>query len=211
MNDMPDFAGFLQRMADEREGAAAEVFDRYADKLVGYARGRMSSKLRQKIDPEEVVQSALKSFFRGPHAALAGQTLAPTDSTDDGTLPCDELWGLLVVITLRKCLKYIKLFGRCRRDLNREVAGPATDEEMDGLLQLIDRQPTPAEEAVLNDTIAKLSEGLTVSECEMLKRRLEGETVAEIAEQCQCGKRTVERLLAKLRDALRAENDASVG
>ena len=214
---MPDddaLRDLLQHVAAEPESAASKLFAQYADRLTGYARRRMSPRLQQKLDPEDIVQSALKSFFRSPHAALADtpqRRKAEQDSSADGSPPTDELWGLLVVITLRKCLKYIKLFGRGRRDLNREAVSRPTDDATDALLQLIDHQPTPAEEAVLNDTIAKLFEGLTESESEMLRLRLEGATVEEIAEQCQCGKRTVERLLAKLRDTLRAANDTSAG
>jgi RNA polymerase sigma factor (sigma-70 family) len=210
MSDDDALRELFHHAAADPESAASKLFAQYADRLTGYARRRMSPRLQQKLDPEDIVQSALKSFFRSPHAAMADEPPPGNNdpnAADDGSPQTDELWGLLVVITLRKCLKYIKLFGRGRRDLNREVTGPATDEATNGLLQLIDRQPTPAEEAVLNDTLAKLSEGLTESECEMLRLRMEGATVDEIAAQCQCGKRTVERLLARLRDSLRNQSD----
>ena len=109
------------------------MFDRYADKLVGYVRGRMSSKLRQKIDPEEIVQSALKSFF-------ADRSSRPRRCTTG--MNCG---GLLVVIMLRKCLDYIEIFGRHRRAINREVSLDAADADASDLFELIDRQPTPAE------------------------------------------------------------------
>lgn len=194
MNEMPDFAGFLQRMADEREGAAAEVFDRYADKLVGYARGRMSSKLRQKIDPEEVVQSALKSFFRRP--------IESSSQMHDW----DELWGLLVVITLRKCLDYIEMFGRHRRAINREVSLDAANADASGVFELIDRQPTPAEAAVFTETIQRLMDGLDEQQQQMLDLRIQGHTVPEIARLANCSPRTVDRLLAQLRDELRQQS-----
>jgi RNA polymerase sigma-70 factor (ECF subfamily) len=43
--------------------AAAELFHRYACRLVGLARSRISSWLQTKIDPEEVMASVFKSFF----------------------------------------------------------------------------------------------------------------------------------------------------
>jgi RNA polymerase sigma-70 factor (ECF subfamily) len=45
------------------EDAATEVFERYAQRLHGLARRHLDTVLKRKVDPEDVVQSAYKSFF----------------------------------------------------------------------------------------------------------------------------------------------------
>jgi DNA-directed RNA polymerase specialized sigma24 family protein len=45
------------------EQAARENFDRFARRLIGLARTRLDRRIRQKIDPEDVVQSVFRSFF----------------------------------------------------------------------------------------------------------------------------------------------------
>src|SRR5438105_1988757 len=70
---------------------ARAVFERFTRRLIGLARSQLDVRLQYKVDPEDVVQSAYKSFFlRYGEGALA-------------TEGWDGLWGMLTVITLRKC------------------------------------------------------------------------------------------------------------
>src|SRR5262249_18756127 len=92
----------MNENADERSGdllarwrqgdqqAAHELFQRYAARLVALARSRLSSKLSHRIEPEDVVQSAYRSFF---------------GDARDGRYDLQrggDLWRLLVAITLNK-------------------------------------------------------------------------------------------------------------
>jgi DNA-directed RNA polymerase specialized sigma24 family protein len=43
--------------------AATEIFDRYVARLMELARRRISPKLGRRVDPDDVVQSAYRSFF----------------------------------------------------------------------------------------------------------------------------------------------------
>src|SRR5262245_22932014 len=54
---------------------------------------QLDANLRQKLDPEDVVQSVLRSFFRRYPSAR----FDPADP--------DALWPLLAQIALRKCLQ----------------------------------------------------------------------------------------------------------
>ena len=54
----------LERIREGDEQAATELFDRYVDRLIELARSRLSPKLARRLDPEDVVQSACRSFFR---------------------------------------------------------------------------------------------------------------------------------------------------
>jgi RNA polymerase sigma-70 factor (ECF subfamily) len=158
---------------------AAEVFRRFAGRLIGLARKRLAGRIQQKVDPEDVVQSVFKSFFRR--------------QADDGfeLESWDSLWSLLVVMTVRKCGHKVELLQAARRDVRREAgAGDSIwSSEVAG------REPTPVEAAALAEQLAELMAELTEREREMLALRLEGYTTAEIAEQVGRTERTVQRLL----------------
>ena len=89
---------------------------RFTHRLVGLARAHLNAQLRQKVDPEDVVQSAYKSFiFRYGDAEL-------------GSNGMDALWSLLTQITLRKCADKARYFQADCRDLTREAASTANDD-----------------------------------------------------------------------------------
>src|SRR5262245_65622580 len=53
----------MARLRSGEDGAAREVFERFAGRLVALTRGRFNRLLARKVDPEDVVQSAFKSFL----------------------------------------------------------------------------------------------------------------------------------------------------
>src|SRR3954470_20415342 len=100
----------------EPGGEERQSFERFTRRLIGLARAHLDGRLRHKIDPEDVVQSAYKSFFlRYGEGALA-------------TEGWDGLWGLLTLITLRKCADRVRYHRAGRRDLAREVSAPAGED-----------------------------------------------------------------------------------
>src|SRR5689334_18910678 len=116
-------------------GAAAgrAAFERFTRRLIGLARNQLDARLHHKVDPEDVVQSAYKSFFlRYGEGALAAEGW-------------DGLWGLLTVITLRKCADRVRYHRAECRDISREAA-PAAD-EAGAWRDAAGREPTP-EQAV---------------------------------------------------------------
>src|SRR5215471_4942691 len=85
------FAKFLAQLRSQDDAAAKEVFERFVHQLVVLARRHIGAGLRHKVDPEDIVQSAYKSFFFRYGA---------------GNLDLDNwnsIWGLLTLITVRKC------------------------------------------------------------------------------------------------------------
>src|SRR4051812_50134846 len=64
MADIPS-AELLARYHDDHDEAAAEeLFRRYSGRLTALARSRLSHALATRVDAEDVVQSAYRSFFR---------------------------------------------------------------------------------------------------------------------------------------------------
>src|SRR6202022_1988105 len=90
--------------------AAAELFQRYADRLIALARSRLSARLARTVDPEDVVHSAYRSFFADPRAGRY-------DLERGG-----DLWRLLVAITLHKLYHQVDRSKAAKRNVDREVS-----------------------------------------------------------------------------------------
>src|SRR5438445_12984995 len=83
-------ADLLSRLATGDERAAEEVFERYVQRLTHLARSRLAAKLASRVDPEDIVMSAYRSFFV---AARDGKYQLQRSG---------DLWRLLVEVTLHK-------------------------------------------------------------------------------------------------------------
>ena len=88
----------------------ADVILQAGDRLIALARGRLSSKLTKRVDPEDVVQSAYRSFF-------AGVRDGRYDPQRGG-----DLWRLLVVITLHKLSHQLRRNLSAKRSVDREYS-----------------------------------------------------------------------------------------
>ncbi len=173
------------------ERFADALFNRYAGRLMVVARDRLGARLRAKVSPEDVVQSAFKSFFRRQDEFQFDH---------DGS---DGLWGLLVVITVRKCTKWADLFGAGKRSAEREVSLNADGPAGDPWREVAGREPGPDEAAVLSDLIERLMERLGPREQEIIALRMQGCELEEIAGQVRSSRRTVARVVAEAKDVLR--------
>jgi RNA polymerase sigma-70 factor, ECF subfamily len=183
----PGFDALMDRLRRGDPAAAEGVFRRFARRLIGLARQRLDARLRQKVDPEDVLQSALKSFFVR-HAA--GEY--DLDSWD-------SLWSLLTVITLRKCGHRARHFRAARRDVAREVAPPG---EGPAGWQAIAREPTPEEAARLADTVEQLFRGLDDDGRRVVELSLQGYKAPEISAQLGLAERSVYRTQERVRRRL---------
>jgi RNA polymerase sigma-70 factor (ECF subfamily) len=186
----PSFDELAARLRQGDAEAARQVFRRFAGRLIGLARKRLDRLARTKVDPEDVVQSALKSFFlgyAGGQYELGGW---------------DKLLGLLVVITLRKCAREAKRFHGPRHDVRREEELPADDEAVADW-EVFAREPTPAEAAMLADTVEQLLNELDPRARRVLELRLQGFTAPEISAQVGLTEHTVAGVLRKVRRRLR--------
>ena len=186
------------RYGDQK--AAAQVVQRYANELIALARSRLDHLLRRKVDPEDILQSALQSFF-------AGSREGQFEVRDWGSL-----WGLLTTITLRKCGHQSEYFRAARRDLRREVApGEQADESLPAP-DIAGPAPTPEEAAVLAETLEELLQQLDDRSRDIVSLRLQGYTTCEISTREGCTERTVQRVLERVRKWLeQREADAPEG
>jgi RNA polymerase sigma-70 factor (ECF subfamily) len=190
MDSMDSFAQFMTRLKEGDEAAASEVFGRFVRRLVGLASRQFDSWLKRKVDLEGVVQSAFKSFFAGHDQGRF-----------EGLADWEGLWGLLTVITLRKCSRRHEYLGAECRDPRREVARSSSPERQDWW-EAIDREPTPLEAALLNETVDRLLLGLSPPERAIVELSLQGYTTVEIADRLQRTQRTVRRVRERVKHCL---------
>ena len=178
------------RRPGERDIAARLIWERYFRSLTDLARHHLDQRVRRREDEEDVLQSMYKSF-------CLRQQRGEFDLTGR-----DQLWGLLVQITLCKSRNAAARNRRGKRDVTRELV-PTRDDPAAGawvLEQVHASEPTPAEAAVLNEVLERRL--LTLPEPELRQialAKLEGWTNREIADRRGCTERTVERKLERIR------------
>jgi RNA polymerase sigma-70 factor (ECF subfamily) len=175
------------------------VFERFSRRLIGLARGHLNTRLQYKVEPEDVVQSAYKSFFlRYGDGALAAEGW-------------DGLWGLLTTITLRKCADRARFHRAERRDIYREsplglhqggAAGAGGDADASRWLEAAGREPTPDQAAVLAETVEGLLRPLAADERTIVELSLQGCSTQEISEQTGRAERSVRRIRESIRKHL---------
>jgi RNA polymerase sigma factor (sigma-70 family) len=179
------FAALMERLRSGEDEAANAVFERYTRQLVALARRRLDERFAGKVDPEDLVQSAYKSFFV---RQLTGQL-------DLGNWK--SLWGLLAIITLRKVADRTAYYQADKRDAGREV----------GWQSSIDREPSPDEAVLLTEIVEALFRDLDADERPILELSLQGLTAPEISEQLGRAERSVRRLRERVRKRLERTDD----
>jgi RNA polymerase sigma-70 factor (ECF subfamily) len=176
------------RQGDQQ--AATELFQRYAERLIGLARHNLSSRLSHRLDPEDVVQSVCRSFFAG---ARNGRFVLQQSG---------DLWRLLVGITLNKLQDKARRHTADKRSVNREQ-GFGSEDSLFGLqAQVLAREPSPEEAIALVDMLEKLMSPFDALQRRMIELRLQGYPLEEIAADTGHCRHTVLRVLKRARQHL---------
>ena len=189
-------AELVARWQQGDQQAATELFQRHVDRLVALAQTRLSSKLSQRIDPEDVVQSAYRSFFAG---------------TRDGRYDLQrggDLWQLLVTITLHKLHNQVRHNLAHKRAVNQEQSLERDLDPGETPTAMTAQEPSPLEAVTLIDEVEQLMRGLNPEQRSILQLRLQGYDLREIANETQCSHRTVCRVLERVRQQLEQARQA---
>lgn len=182
----------LERWKNGDESAAKEIVERYVTRLIALARTRLSAKLRRRVDPEDVVQSAYRSFFR--HAADDRYVL---DRSGD-------LWRLLAAIVMNKLHGQVEFHTAQKRSIRMEEsqASPGADNASFINPAPFAKQPTVSEVLGVNEELQRTMHDLPENHQKILEMRLQGHNVPEIAEEIGRSERTVRRALENVRNLL---------
>ena len=113
----------------------------------------------------------------------------------------DDLWNLLVTITVHKVIHLVRYEDRKKRGGGRKcVVADAANSSADLLQQLVDAEPTPEVAVQVAEEAERLLDSLPSKELvELALLKMEGYTNEEIAKRWQKAERTVERKLNLIR------------
>lgn len=175
----------LLRQFRQGEGdAATRLYLRYSARLQSLAAKQTSKQLAARFDPEDVVQSVFRTFFR-----------RVTDGLYD-VPPGEELWGLLLVLSLNKVRRLAKHHRAAKRDAEK-TAGSETLAKMDEATSY-DETSLKTLELVVQELLEKLPE----KHRPVVELRMQGHSVDQIAQKSGRAKRTVERILSEFKTTL---------
>jgi RNA polymerase sigma factor (sigma-70 family) len=162
--------------------AAQALWERFFPRLVEFAQQKLGAKPRV-ADGEDVALSALDSFFR---AAQRGRFPDLQDR--------DNLWTLLVTLTIRKARHTVRDDGRVKRGGGRAMR--AAHE----LERLTSPEPSPDLAAEFAEYCRRMLDLLKDDTLRVIAlRTLEGFTNEEVADKLACAPRTIERKLRLIR------------
>lgn len=159
----------------------AEIVRQYSGRLIAFARMRLPANLSRRVDPEDVVQSAYRSFFR---------RLKSGEFEFEGV---HDVWQLLATITFCKTKNLVKHHHRQKRDARRDDSSSVAD-------ALSDRMPGPQDIAIFYESLEKLLASLPKQYHELVLLRMEGYSIEEIAAKVERSERTVLRVLSRVRE-----------
>jgi RNA polymerase sigma factor (sigma-70 family) len=193
---------FQSGSPDSRDEAAQRLWERYLPRLLTLARRHLDRRIRVLHGEEDVVQSMGRSFFRRLRRGdfdLAGR---------------DDLWALLVTITLNKARNAADRHFAAIRDVRRVRPLPSDDASRSdaprGAFTPEDVEPTPAEAAALNEALERRLRDLPESDLRQVAlMKLEGYTNREIAEAMEWSARSVERKLNRIRERWEASREGT--
>jgi len=173
----------LRRYQAGDDGAATALYIRYAARLRALAHDYCGSSFAGRFDADDVVQSVFRAFF---HGARRRAYVVP---------PTGELWGLLMVLALNKIRNLVTHHRAGKRAIHHTTSLPdleshpalAADDSAAAFIQM-----------VVEEHLA----GLPVSNQNIVRLRIEGNAVGEIAQATGRSRRTVERVLQEFRARL---------
>jgi RNA polymerase sigma factor (sigma-70 family) len=193
-NSTDSISEWLGRLKGGEVAAAQNLWDRYSEELLRVAKQRLGTSPRGIGDEEDVALSVFGSIFRG---AAEGRF--------DHISTRDELWWLLLTITKRKTVDHIRRESAQKRHHHPDQSGRPPrairpDSAQISLNDLVSSSPTPDFLVALEEQYLRLLDKLRNDQLrEIVVLRIEGYTVAEIAQKMNIGLRAVERKLQLIR------------
>jgi RNA polymerase sigma-70 factor (ECF subfamily) len=187
-------AELLDRWKSGDEMAAQEIFDQYLMRLTALARTRLSPKMARRVDPEDIVQSAYRSFFRG--AADDRYTLEKSG----------DLWRLLAAIVMNKLHGQVEFHSAQKRSIKVEesmMSGGKDDNSRPMINpEAFVKAPSVTELLGMTEELEQVMTQLPELQRRILELALQGHDTSEIAVETDRSDRTVRRGLETARELL---------
>mgnify|MGYP003390088238 CR=1 FL=1 len=179
---------WLRRVLANEPEFERDLVERYTHRLIELARQKLPDRVRGRVDPEDVVQSVYRSFFR---------------RLNDGAFALEEphdVWRVLAAITFHKTCRTIRFHQQERRDVRRETPVTFDNDSVRNAPPPAEPAPGPEDIATLFDSLDQLLRRLPEHQREVVVLRLEGFSIDEIATKMDRSQSTVLRALARVRD-----------
>jgi RNA polymerase sigma-70 factor (ECF subfamily) len=170
----------VERYRAGDEWAAAVLFRKYAPRLLSVARARCSKSFSSRFDPEDVIQAAFRSLF----ARLRNNPSAAES----------DVWARLLVLTLNKIRSLVEHHTAAKRTVRRTSSSDLHERPP----SIPDRRANEIDAIDIREQVDALPEG----DREVIRMRLDGYEVAEIATATGQSQRTVERILQSVRERM---------
>lgn len=189
MNDDENSINLLDRWRGGDESAATEIFERYVNRLCALARTRLSNRMKRRVEPEDIVQSVYRSFFRraGDHYALENQ---------------GDLWRLLAAITINKVRGKVEFHSAKKRGVYQEESMMGDNLSIRVSPEIISDEPKPDDAAVMVEELSDLLGKLDETQRTIIELSMQNQSVEQIAETIQRSERTVHRTIQMIREEL---------
>lgn len=111
------------------------------------------------------------------------------------------MWGLLAIITQRKCQNRVAYQNAGCRDVRRDESLCSNDDNC--LSNSLTRGPSADEAAIAAEIFEQLLDGLSPRDQGITGLHMEKHTVREIASRMDCSQRTAARVIERARKKLR--------
>ncbi len=213
-SDVDELSSWYLSLRDGGSRATQRLWNMFFERMVQVARKKMWRTQRAVSDEEDVALSAFKSFCLGFQKGSFGQGGDP-----------EQLWPLLVKLTLNKAVDHVRREQRVKRGGGGVKAIDDLDERDDGPCPLIGAQsnaadkgrghsrsewtdiishePTPEMQAVADDSFEHLLNILDKTGDASLRAialgSISGYPPREIADNLECTPRTIQRKLQTIR------------
>jgi RNA polymerase sigma-70 factor, ECF subfamily len=177
----------INGLRDGDEAVVREFCARYGEPLQRVAEKHLGAAILRRVGPEDIVQSACRSFLR----RARGGEFQMADA--------EALWRLLCAITLAKVREQTRHHFRKKRGLDREqslTASPGARGR--NASEIPDPHPTPAEAAEFADFFERTFADFDDEERQLVDLKMQECTNEEIAERLGSSERTVRRLLKRV-------------
>lgn len=185
MDGAPDDRDLVNLCRAGDQNAARQLFEHYVNRLLPLARLRLSQRLASRVDPEDIVQSVFRTFFK---RLKAGEFQIEQE---------DDLCKLLVRITVHKTLRQVAFHKAGKRDFSMEAH---QGEDSDGqLMHLLGREPGPEVTVAFLNQLEHFLARLQPMEREILELRMQGHNNEEIAQKLGIYDRKIRRVIERVR------------
>ncbi len=179
--DAGDDCFLMEQFRAGQDDAATKLYLRYAERLQVLTNRETSKKFASRFDPDDVVQSVFRTFFR---RVSEGMYDVP---------PGEELWNLLLVLALNKIRTLAKHHRAQKRDVSNTTSMPHAD-----LSNAVEETSYRA----LRMAIDEMLLGISDVKRKIIEMRIQGHQIKEIAETTGRSKRTVERIVQDFKTRL---------